>query len=114
MHREDISKGEVMQEDAKYYFQERRRYPRYEVNYDVEIIFSGKKIFASTNDMSENGIGLLLPKSLIEGEIVNFKVKSRDDTERLIMQGEAKVVWCQYIDELGLYRAGLEILNISE
>ena len=95
-------------------FKERRRYPRYAVNYEVEIILGNKKIFASAVNMSVNGIGLLVPQKLNEGEIVKMNIQTSDEQSRKIMQAEARVIWCQYLNSLELYRAGLEIIEISE
>lgn len=95
-------------------FPDRRRYPRYGVSY-LTIIRSGdKSLTATTTDISEGGIGITLSCQFTPGEILDLQIKcSASDPERKDMNIKGEVIWCKDIGG-GIYRAGIEILEISE
>ena len=93
---------------------ERRKEPRYDVSFLVDIYLKDQTISANAINISERGIGITLPCQLSLGEIFDLKVRcSLEDPEKPDMDIKAEVIWCIKIGG-GLFRAGLEIVDIHE
>ena len=96
---------------------ERRLKSRFNVEYITEVYKRNEILFSTVIDISENGLGILLPGEFDMGEIldlrVNYKLREKlsSESERIDICMKAKIVWVHRIDRR--YRAGLSIVDIS-
>jgi len=84
---------------------ERRRYFRQPVKMDVKLILDGKTLHATSTNISEGGIALMLREALPKGAAPHLKFSLPKST--LQFEVEAEVAWA---DLKGL--AGLRFLNV--
>ena len=96
---------------------ERRIKSRFSVEYITEVYKSNEILFSTVIDISESGLGILLPGKFDMGEIldlrVNYKLREKlsSESERIDICLKAEIVWIQRVDRR--YRAGLSIVDIS-
>jgi len=86
---------------------ERRRYFRQPVKMRVEVIFDGKTLNATSTNISEGGIALMVREALPKGATPNLKFSLPE--AHLDMDVEAEVAW---IDVKG--RAGFRFHNVPK
>lgn len=84
---------------------ERRRYFRQPVKIDVQVVLEGKTLHATSTNVSEGGIALLLREALPKGATPHLKFTLPES--KLRFELEAEVAWA---DLKGL--AGLRFLNV--
>ena len=89
-------------------FDERRRYPRYEVNIFLRSIDlnSTREIQCNTHDISQNGIGLSGNRSFPSGTSLDIWLHMPDNNEQIHTKG--KVVWTSMIGP-DRFRSGIEL-----
>ena len=96
------------------HFKERRKHPRFDVSYIVVSFLKEQTISATAINISERGIGLTLPYNLTLGDELKIMIKySLDDPDKKDVDAKAEVIWCKPIGG-GLYRDGLELIEINE
>src|SRR5580765_4334026 len=86
---------------------ERRRYFRQPVKMDVQVILEGKTLTATSTNVSEGGVALLLREALPEGATPHLKFALPDSSIRI--EVEAEVAWADF---KGL--AGLRFHNMAQ
>lgn len=100
------------------YLKDRRVSQRVKVDYLAEVYLGNEVLFATAIDVSEEGIGIILPGKFYIGEMLNIRIKStlqnpiEFDQENVNICLTAKVVWLKKHDKM--YRAGLNIIDIEE
>ncbi len=100
------------------YLKDRRASQRVKVDYLAEVYLGSEILFATAIDVSEEGIGIILPGKFYIGEMLNIRIKStlqnpiEFDQENVNICLTAKVVWLKKHDKM--YRAGLNIIDIEE
>ena len=96
-------------------FVERRRFPRYAVRYMAKVSKGEKDLFGTIIDISEGGLGILLPEIFPIGTELTLKIKSLIEGEISEIALNARLVW-MHDEEFtnGMYRGGLEITEISQ
>jgi len=99
-------KGAYMQQN----FEDRRRFPRYEVNIFLRSIDlnSTREIQCNTHDISSNGIGLSGNRSFPAGTSLDIWLHMPDNGEQIHTKG--KVVWSSMIGP-DRFRSGIELAN---
>lgn len=102
-------------------YEERRRYPRLDINVDIE----WKKISAAaanavikgvSKNISEGGICLLVYEKLNTGDILSLDIKL--PSGRMI-HSRGKVAWIREFEIIGQetersYDAGIELIDVNE
>ena len=86
---------------------ERRRYFRQPVKMDVQVILEGKTLTATSTNVSEGGVALLLREALPKGATPHLKFALPDSSIRI--EVEAEVAWADF---KGL--AGLRFHNMAQ
>jgi len=79
---------------------ERRRYFRQPVKMQVQVVLEGKTLSATSTNISEGGIALLLREAMPKGAAPHLKF-SLPDTN-LQMEIEAEVAWADFKGQVGL------------
>ena len=93
---------------------EKRRYLRFYVYYLADVYLNDEIIYATVIDISEGGIGIILPQPLNIGEIINLKILWKlNNDEKADVQFKAKVIWIDGANIRNMYAGGLEIIDIS-
>lgn len=87
--------------------QERRRYFRQPVKMDVKVVLDGKNLHATSTNISEGGIALMLREALPKGASPHLKFSLPEST--LKFEVEAEVAWANF---QGL--AGFRFLNVPK
>lgn len=83
---------------------ERRSTPRYDLGVGIEVTFAGGgSIRGMTQNISEAGMQIVLPKAIVEGRLVDFECPD--------LAGSAQVVWMR--DEGSSARVGLRYISLS-
>ena len=101
----------------EYNLVDRRIHHRFRVSYLTEVYMGAEILFASVVDISEKGIGIMLPGQFYIGEVMNLRVKSSLYDDNNIEEQEvnigmtAEVVWINKQDKM--YKAGLKITSID-
>ena len=98
-------------------FVDRRQFPRFKVHYLTDIYKGDRNIYATVIDISEYGIGIILPERFYPGDEIELRIRCKveqDDETKTDIKMEAKVVWMGDKDEKGMFKGGLEITEISE
>ncbi len=96
---------------------DRRLHPRYSVHYLCDVYLGSEVLFATVLDISEKGVGIILPKEFFENEMLNLKINCRlidnenNRLEKVNIYLRASVVWIKKDGDL--YKAGLKICDIS-
>jgi hypothetical protein len=96
---------------------ERRMYPRCRVDFVSEVYDGSEILFTTVVNLSEVGVGILLPKEFEEGSLFDLRIDYRlcesmlTKFERLNILIKAKLIWLKNID--GEFRGGLEIVTIE-
>lgn len=90
--------------------EERRQHVRYEVALFARIVqgLAGEEIAISSHDISAKGVGLIVDRPLMLGEIVDITFVMPDNAEQIETRG--MVVWVQPLGP-GQSRAGVEITD---
>jgi len=86
---------------------ERRRYFRHPVKMDVNVVLEDKAIHATSTNISEGGIALILREALPKGATPHLKFSLPDST--LQFEVEAEIAWADF---KGL--AGLRFQNVPQ
>jgi hypothetical protein len=73
---------------------ERRRYFRHPIKMDVEVILEGKTIHATSTNISEGGVALILREALPKGATPHLKFSLPENT--LQFEVEAEVAWTDF------------------
>ena len=97
------------------HFFEKRTHPRFNIHCLADIQLTENTVPATAIDISETGIGLVIPHHFRIGEVIDMKIYfpvSPDEKESLEIK--AKVIWVGKENEKKLYSCGLQIMNISE
>jgi len=84
---------------------ERRRYFRQPVKIDVQVVLEGKTLHATSTNISEGGMALMLRDALPKGATSHLKFTLPDSSRKFEI--EAEVAWA---DLKGL--AGIRFLNV--
>jgi len=79
---------------------ERRRYFRQPVKMEVQVIFEGKTLTASSTNISEGGLALLLREALPKGATPHLKFALPESSIRIEVQAE--VAWADFKGLAGL------------
>jgi hypothetical protein len=87
--------------------QERRRYFRQPVKMDVTVVLDGKTLQATSTNISEGGVALMLREALPKGASPHLKFSLPEST--LKFEVEAEVAWANF---QGL--AGFRFLNVPK
>lgn len=98
-------------------FIDRRRFPRFKVHYLTDVYVGDRNIYATVIDISENGIGIVLPEKFYLGDEIELRIRCKvnaNDEIKTDLKMEARVIWMGDKDEKGMFPGGLEITNISE
>lgn len=105
-----------MTEHNKDHFIERRRHPRYEVRYVAKVWSQERDLCGTVIDISEGGVGILLPQVLSIGQELDLEIESIASGEKIkSIKFKARIVWMNEEEFLpGMYRGGLEISSISQ
>ena len=105
-----------MQNNKDDNFVERRRFPRYDVRYIAKVFLNDKMLCGTIINISEGGVGILLPKRLSINSVLGLKIRnilSEDESKTIDLK--ARIVWMNEKEIInGMYKAGLEIADISE
>ncbi|MCK5706453.1 MAG: PilZ domain-containing protein [Candidatus Aureabacteria bacterium] len=105
-----------MSENEKDNFVERRQFPRHAVRYIAKVFIDEEMLCGTIIDVSEGGLGILLPKVLPIGFELKLEIRnilSEESSEGLTFK--AKIAWMNETESMkGMYRGGLEISEISE
>ena len=97
------------------YFVERRRFPRFKVRYFRSVYFREKTRYASTIDISEVGVGILCNHKVFAGDHLNIKIDCHyPNFEKSEIHLKTRVIAVQESKEANAFKAGLEILEISQ
>ena len=104
-----------MQNNKDDSFVDRRRFPRYAVRYLTKVHLNGSMLCGTIVDISEGGVGVLLPEKLDEGVLLDIEI-SRVLVEEEVVETKfrARIVWISEMEIEKMYRAGLEITEIAE
>ena len=101
----------------EYNLVDRRVFQRFRVSYLAEVYMGHEILFASVVDVSEKGVGIMLPGQFYAGEKLSLHIKSSLYDDNNIEEQEinicmtAEVVW---VEKQGkLYKAGLKITQID-
>jgi len=96
-------------------FVEKRKHPRFEVQYLAGVTLENKELITTVIDVSENGAGVMLPKGIPVGEELFIKVKCGPSSNKIKDIGlKAKIIWLSEEIEENLCKAGLEITDIPQ
>ena len=96
---------------------EKRFYPRFTVHYLADVYMGDEILFATVMDISENGIGISLPRKFFLGEILNLRINcnlindARGELTKVNIYMRAEVIWIDKKDDF--YRSGLKISDIA-
>lgn len=90
--------------------QERRQSVRYEVKFFARVVhgLTGEEMATTSRDISAKGVGLIVDRPLMLGEIVDITLVMPDNSEQFETRG--MVIWVQ-VQEQKYYRAGIEITD---
>ena len=104
-----------MQDNTDNNIVERRQFPRYAVRYAAKVYLDDKMLCGTIIDISKGGIGILLPKKFDIGNILDIGIRNLLNEKAINdIRFKLKIVWINKVDIEGMYRAGLEIIEISE
>ena len=97
---------------------DRRAHPRFKVNYLTEVYMGSEILFATVIDISEGGVGIMLPAKFYTGEVLNLRIKcslfnyiANIEVEEVNICLTAEVIWINKNENM--YRAGLKIVDID-
>jgi hypothetical protein len=96
---------------------DRRACPRLKVSFLAEVYMGTEILFATAVDISEDGIGIMLPGKFNIGERMNLRISSslyrgpNTGIEKINICLKAEVIWIN--KSAGMYRAGLSITDIQ-
>lgn len=96
--------------------EDQRQFKRYSIEIKGEV-FTGKEMLsASTKNLSEGGICLIVSKPLNEGDSVGVSLflteDGIEDPERAPLNLEGKVIWCAEQDQ-GDFAIGARFVNVQ-
>jgi len=93
---------------------EKRRFFRFLVRYTAKAYIKGEIMPATVMDLSEGGVGVIIPQKLLFHDELFIKSKFRiEEAHRSHVQFKARVIWTEptHINEMHI--AGLEITEIT-
>jgi len=96
-------------------FVDRRRFPRFLVHYLADVCLKDETFCATVIDISENGVGIILPQRFDIGEQIKIQLRpslSNDKEDKISIL--ANVIWIGNENEKGMFTCGLEIADISQ
>ena len=102
----------------KNYTTNRRKHPRFSIDFISEIYEVSRIQFITTMNISENGAGIVLPKLYDIGSkldmVLDYKLchNSFEKFERLNLSLKAEIVWIKKKNES--YYAGLKIIYLDK
>ena len=96
-------------------FEERRKYPRYDVAYPAIVDLKTKKLEGMVINISELGLGVKFPQKLDLYDEIDIKIECIAG-DKYIREIEVKaiVIWVEKEGQGGVFRAGLSIIDSSE
>ena len=104
-----------MQQPKEPVFEERRRQPRFEVNYQATATYGRNAMKATIINISEIGIGIKLPVKLNVGEDLDVIIHCPcKENEIIDIKIKTIVVWLENECREGMFRTGIEIIDASE
>jgi hypothetical protein len=92
---------------------------RLNVHYLTDIYLHDEIIYSTVVDISESGIGMVVPHRLYLGEELRLKMncsltdQAEENTEKIDIPLVARVIWNREEPGTKLYRVGLEIEQIA-
>jgi hypothetical protein len=98
-------------------FIDRREHNRYSVHYLTDVYMGNEILFATVIDISESGIGIVLPGQFYKNEVLSLRISCRllshdkDSPESLDIRLRATVIWIKKEDNM--YKAGLQIKDMA-
>lgn len=96
-------------------FVERRQNPRYQVQYLANVFYHDEDLGSAVIDLSESGAGIVLPREIPEGEELSLKIRVGPSRQQIkSIELHARIVWIKHDDPEDIFRAGLQIVNISK
>ncbi|MCK5706228.1 MAG: PilZ domain-containing protein [Candidatus Aureabacteria bacterium] len=110
----------MISENNNFEIIDRRHSPRFRVDYLANISSSFENIFATVIDISENGIGIILPKEFYVGDQINVSISSdlyqekKPDLIKFNINMETEIVWIKKDDDKNMFRAGLKIISMEK
>ena len=99
---------------------EKRITTRFKVHYLTDIYLNDEIIYSTVIDISETGIGIVIPHRLYIDEELKLRINCNLSSEpencikKINIFLKARVLWVKEIDDKNMYRTGLEIIDISE
>ena len=97
------------------HFIEKRRHPRFSIHCLAEVLLAEEAISATAIDISEGGIGIIIPHQFNIGEDIKLLIKFGSPlSKKDYMEVKAKVIWVGRENEKKMYICGLEIIDISD
>ena len=98
---------------------ERRILSRLKVHYLTDIYLHDEIIYSTALDISEGGIGMVIPHRLRLDETLNLRLNCNlnSDAEKIKKVNiflKARVIWVSGHQEKNMYRTGLEITHINK
>ena len=95
---------------------EKRQHQRFAVDIAAEITIGATRFSATTRDVSEGGVGLLVEQPIEQGALVSiaifFTQDGIEDPDVQPFEGEATVAWAAPADG-GRWQAGLRFEPVS-
>ena len=99
---------------------EKRITARFIVHYLTDIYLHDEIIYSTVIDISETGIGIVIPHRLYPSEELKLRINCNltytpeDRVKKINIFLKARVMWVKEIDDKNMYRTGLEIIDIAE
>ncbi|MBN1521112.1 MAG: PilZ domain-containing protein, partial [Candidatus Aureabacteria bacterium] len=95
-------------------FVEKRQHPRFNIHCLANVEMIDKTLEATAIDISEGGVGLIIPHHFSIGEVIKLQIRfQRPAEKKSTIETKAKVIWVGKENEKKLYSCGLEFMNIS-
>ncbi|MCM8795856.1 MAG: PilZ domain-containing protein [Candidatus Omnitrophica bacterium] len=93
-------------------FKERRLFPRFTVHIPVDFSSNKERSFLSgyTNDISVEGIGLVVTRPIDCGTPLELYLNLPDNSEKIFIKG--RVIWSKPVEE-GKYRVGIKLHSLA-
>ena len=88
--------------------EEKRIFPRFKVHYLADVYMGDEILFATVIDISQNGIGIVLPKKFFIKEILNIRIncnlinKEKSELQKVNIYLRAQIIWIKKEDSLYL------------
>ena len=94
---------------------DRRNLKRLNVRYIGHVYLDEKILCSTVININEKGVGIMIPKIIPEEQVLDIRMECHiKNDEKKDIQLKTQLVWMSQKNENGMYRAGLEITEISE